>query len=577
MSALVAYFSMEIGLDPSMPTYAGGLGVLAGDTIRSAADLEVPMVAVTLLHRRGYFYQRLDEQGRQSEEPVAWPINDFIEPLDRRVTVDIDGRKVLVRAWRYQMKGVTGFVVPVYLLDTDLAENQTWDRTLTDSLYGGDAYYRLCQEVVLGFGGLRMLRALGYGDVPRFHLNEGHAALLVLALLEEHLAGSPQAHGEEVPPDVLETVRESCVFTTHTPVPAGHDQFSAELAHQVLGDRHCRRLKACGHENMLNMTELALRGSRYINGVAMKHGEVSHSLHPGYPIHSITNGVHAVTWTAPSFQALYDRHLPDWRRDQLSLRYAISIPDEDIWAAHMEAKRALVEYVNRETNAGFDRDVLTLGFARRAASYKRGTLVFHDLERLKRIAEQVGPFQIVFGGKAHPQDHDGKDIIRKIVELGDALRGKVAVAYLSNYDMILARLVCAGTDVWLNTPLPPMEASGTSGMKAAMNGVPSLSVLDGWWIEGHIENVTGWAIGDRIEACLEPKSGMDACHARALYEKLEQKVLPCFYRDRSRFIDIMRHAIAQNGAFFNTQRMVTQYLYSAYRLVGQYVRTTHQA
>lgn len=569
---LVAYFSMEIGLDPSMPTYAGGLGVLAGDTIRSAADLEVPMVAVTLLHRRGYFYQRLDEHGWQHEEPVAWPINDFLEPLEPRVVVEIEHRTVQVRAWRYQVRGVSGCVVPVYLLDTDLIENQPWDRTLTDMLYGGDQYYRLCQEVVLGFGGLRMLRALGCGDVPRFHLNEGHAALLIMALLEERLMS--RAEGKAVPSDVIEAVREQCVFTTHTPVPAGQDQFPADLAQRVLGDRRCGWLKACLPDRMLNMTELALRGSRFINGVAMKHGEVSHSLFPGYPIHSITNGVHAVTWAAPSFQALYDRHLPDWRRDQLSLRYAISIPGEEIWAAHVAAKRTLVEYVNRETNAGFDRDVLTLGFARRAAAYKRGTLVFHDLGSLKKLAENVGAIQIVFGGKAHPRDQDGKEMIHRVHEVRDALRGKIAVAYLTNYDMALAQLVCAGVDVWLNTPLPPMEASGTSGMKAAINGVPSLSVLDGWWIEGHVEEVTGWAIGDRIEACLEPKSGMDACHAAELYRKLEERVLPCFYKDHERFVDIMRHAIALNGAFFNTQRMVAQYLHNAYRMVGGYIRTS---
>ncbi len=569
---LVAYFSMEIGLDPSMPTYAGGLGVLAGDTIRSAADLEIPMVAVTLLHRRGYFYQRLDERGWQHEEPVAWPINDFCEPLDRRVAVEIENRTVHVGAWHYRVKGESGGEVSVYLLDTDIPDNQPWDRTLTDRLYGGDDHYRLCQEVVLGFGGYRMLRALGYGGIRRFHLNEGHAALLVLALLEEKLAS--RATEGAIPADLVEAVREQCVFTTHTPVPAGHDQFSADLAHRVLGDRRCSRLKACGQDQSLNMTQLALRGSRFVNGVAMKHGEVSHSLYPGYPIHSITNGVHAVMWAAPSFQTLYDRYLPDWRRDQLSLRYAISIPGEGIWAAHAEAKRALVEYVNHETNAGFDRDVLTLGFARRAAAYKRGTLIFHDIERLAKIAEQGGALQIVFGGKAHPRDQDGKETIHKIHEIRDALRGKVGVAYLANYDMSLARLVCAGADVWLNTPLPPMEASGTSGMKAAVNGVPSLSVLDGWWIEGHVEDVTGWSIGDRVEACLEPRGGMDACHAAELYRKLEEKIVPCFYRDRARFIELMRHAIALNGGFFNTQRMVAQYLHNAYRLVGDYVRQT---
>jgi len=568
--ALVAYFSMEIGLDPNMPTYAGGLGVLAGDTIRSAADLEIPMVAVTLLHRRGYFHQRLDEQGWQREEPVAWPINDFCKSVPQRVTVDIEHRTVHVAAWQFRVRGESGHEVSVYLLDTDLPENQPWDRTLTDMLYGGDDYYRLCQEVVLGIGGFRLLRMLGYGQIRRFHMNEGHAALLVLALLEEKLAS--RVHEETVPTDLIDAVREQCVFTTHTPVPAGHDQFPSDLAHRVLGDRRCAWLKACGHNHSLNMTQLALRGSRFVNGVAMKHGEVSQGLFPGYPIHSITNGVHAVTWAAPSFQTLYDRHLPDWRHDQLSLRYAINIPTQDIWNAHTEAKRALVDYVNRETNVGFDRDVLTIGFARRAAAYKRGTLIFHDVERLAMIAERVGALQLIFSGKAHPRDQDGKNLIRRIHELRDVLRGKVRVAYLTNYDMMLAKLICAGVDLWLNTPLPPMEASGTSGMKAAVNGVPSLSVLDGWWVEGHVEGVTGWSIGDRIDTCLEPSGGMDGCHAAALYDKLEQKVVPCFYKDRERFIEIMRQSIALNGGFFNTQRMMAQYLHNAYRLVGEAIR-----
>ncbi|MBS0171027.1 MAG: alpha-glucan family phosphorylase [Nitrospira sp.] len=563
--ALVAYFSMEIGLNPLMPTYAGGLGILAGDTIRSAADLGVPMVGVTLLHRRGYFYQRLDREGGQSEEPVAWAVNDFAEPLEPRVTVEVEGRPVVVRAWRYVVTGMSGQAVPVYLLDTDLPENSPWDRTITDQLYGGDARYRLCQELVLGFGGFALLQALGHDHIHRYHLNEGHAALLVLALVEAGMNGNP--HNGEVPPEVIEHVREHCVFTTHTPVPAGHDQFPADLAMQVLGKRRCELVQACQHQVALNMTLLALRGSRFVNGVAMRHGEVSHSLYPGYPIHSITNGVHAVAWAAPAFQALYDRHLPDWRYDQLSLRYAISIPRADIWEAHREAKLALIDEVNRETNAGFDRDVLTIGFARRATAYKRGTLVFHDVERLQRLGKQVGPIQFIFAGKAHPQDQAGKDMIRRI----HAMRGKLSVAYLANYDMTLARLLCAGVDVWLNTPLPPMEASGTSGMKAAMNGVPSLSVLDGWWVEGHIEGVTGWSIGEKVDACVSPAEDMEACHAAALYDKLEQRVLPCFYNERDRFIEIMTHTIAINGAFFNTQRMVGQYLRNAYRLVDQAV------
>ena len=299
----------------------------------------------------------------------------------------------------------------------------------------------------------------------------------------------------------------------------------------------------------------------------MKHGEVSRDLFPGYPIRSITNGVHAVTWAAPSFQALYDRHLPDWRRDTLSLRYAIGIPGAEMWEAHRDAKRALLEHVHRHTGTRLDEHVLTIGFARRATAYKPATLLFHDMERLRALAAEVGPLQLIFAGKAHPHDDGGKAMIRGVYEAGQALGDGIPVAYLVNYDMALARLVCAGVDVWLNTPLPPLEASGTSGMKAAMNGVPSLSVLDGWWVEGHIEGVTGWAIGGPLDPASEglaPGADVNARHAAALYDKLATSVLPCFYRDRDRFVQIMRHVIALNGAFFNTQRMVWQYLRNAY-------------
>ena len=565
---LVAYFSMEIGLDPGMPTYAGGLGVLAGDTIRTAADIHLPMVAVTLLYRSGHFFQRLDAHGMQTEEPVKWILEDFLEPLDARAQVEIEGRTVHVRAWRYRLTGQSGFQVPVYLLDTDLAENSEWDRTLTGVLYGGDLHYRLCQEVVLGIGGVRMLHALGHQQIGRFHLNEGHAALLVIGLLEEERAA--KGADQPVTPETVDAVRHRCVFTTHTPVPAGHDQFPSDMAHRVLGDRLWGWLRICGQDTVLNMTALALRCSRYINGVAMKHGEVSQSMFPGYPVHSITNGVHAATWAAPSFKTLFDRHVPDWRRDPLTLRYAVGISGSEIWEAHLAAKRRLIEFINHETNEGFDVNVLTIGFARRAAAYKRFTLLLHDIERLKAIASRVGRIQLVFAGKAHPHDHDGKEIIRCVHEARDVLRGHVPVVFLPSYDMVLAKMLCAGVDVWLNTPLPPHEASGTSGMKAAMNGVPSLSVLDGWWIEGHIEGVTGWAIGDRVEACLEPKEGMDVCHAAALYDKLEQHVVPCFYKDRDRFIEIMRHTIAINGSFFNTHRMVAQYMNDAYSVLDSY-------
>jgi starch phosphorylase len=555
---------MEIALEPAMPTYAGGLGVLAGDTIRSAADLGLGMVAVTLLHRRGYFHQRLDAEGRQTEEPVNWPISDHVERVGPRVRVEIEGRVVSVGAWRYSVPGERGDQVPVYLLDTDFPENEAGDRALTDHLYGGDARYRLCQEVVLGMGGVRLLRRLGLNRIDRFHLNEGHAALAVLALVEERLVA---AAGKS--PDVaaeLSAVRRQCVFTTHTPVPAGHDRFPSDLVRRVLGRERTERLAALGQREDLNLTDLALRGSAFVNGVAMRHGDVSQSMFPGYPIRSITNGIHPPTWASPAFRDLFDRHIRDWRHDAPSLRYAVGIPLQEIWRAHSRAKRELLTWLNRTTNAGFDRDVFTIGFARRATAYKRLTLILRDPERLAAIAAEAGPVQLIFGGKAHPADAEGKDLIRRVFEARKRLEGRVGIAYVPNLDMESGRLLVSGSDLWLNTPVPPLEASGTSGMKAALNGVPSLSVLDGWWVEGHVEGVTGWAIGvDGVDRP-EPNAGLDDRHAETLYEKLRTVILPCYYGRRERYFAIMRHAIALNASFFNTQRMLLQYLYDAYLL-----------
>jgi starch phosphorylase len=559
----VAYFSMEIALSPDMPTYSGGLGVLAGDTLRSCADLGVRVVAVTLLHRKGYFRQQLDHRGRQSEEPEAWSPERWLEPLGARVTIDIEGRPVEIRAWRYTVTGADGAQVATHLLDTDLPENAPEDRRLTDSLYGGDERHRLRQEVVLGIGGIKMLRALGFQHLDRYHLNEGHPALAILALLEERHGDPPRSHPELS--SRIEEIRRCCVFTTHTPVPAGHDKFPMDMARSVLGKRRARWLATVAEGNVLNMTNLALEGSHFVNGVAMRHGEVSKGMFPEYPIRSITNGIHPATWAAPSFSALFDHHIEDWRRDAHSLRYALGIPLEEIWEAHVRAKHALINRIHLETKATFDPEVLTLGFARRATAYKRAMLVLSDIERLARIASENGPLQVVFAGKAHPRDTEGKKIIRRIFAASESLRGDVNVIYLPSYDMALGRLLCAGSDVWLNTPVPPLEASGTSGMKAALNGVPSLSVLDGWWVEGCVEGITGWAIGkDGAEAHHREETPSDERAAESLYEKLEHTVIPCFYRDRHRFLEMMRNAIGLNGSFFNTQRMVLQYLYEAY-------------
>jgi starch phosphorylase len=554
----VAYFSMEIALDPSIPTYSGGLGILAGDTLRSAADLGVPMTAVTLVYRKGYFRQHLDERGNQSEEPDPWRPEEVLTRTEPLVTVSIEGRSVSVRAWDFRVRGVSGHEVPIYLLDTDLPENTPWDRTLTDSLYGGDGRYRLCQEVVLGIGGVEMLERLGYGGIQSYHMNEGHSALLALALLERRL-GNPHL-GTATEQD-LDAVRRQCIFTTHTPVPAGHDQFPKDLVRQILGPERTAALEGsgCFTDGTLNMTYVALKCSHYINGVAMHHPEVSRGMFPNYPIRAITNGVHAVTWTCPAFRDLYDRHFPEWRRDNLYLRYAVGIRLDEIRAAHAMAKRTLLEEIQNKTGVQLEESVMTIGFARRATAYKRASLLFTDLDRLRRIADRVGPFQIVLGGKAHFQDELGKAMIRRVFEAAALLKDKIRIVYVENYDIHWGQLLTSGADIWLNTPQRPNEASGTSGMKAALNGVPSLSVPDGWWFEGHVEGVTGWDIGQ------EEIPESPAQEVADLYNKLEQTILPMFYGCPEAYTQVMRSTIALNGSFFNTQRMVSQYLLNAFR------------
>jgi starch phosphorylase len=557
----VAYFSMEIGIDEKICTYSGGLGVLAGDTIRSAADLKVPMVAVTLLYRMGYFQQRLEADGWQREEPSSWVVEELLHEEPSRTHVQVEGRTVHLRAWRYDVKGVGGYTVPIYFLDADLPENSQWDRGLTQSLYGGDKHYRISQEVILGIGGVRMLRASGYKDINTFHLNEGHAALLTLELLDEE---AKRAGRESVIQEDADPVRNRCVFTTHTPVPAGHDKFPLDLARRVIGERNdFFGLEGVLYEgNTLNMTYLALKLSRYINGVAQKHGEVSRLMFAGYTIAAITNGVHAATWVSGPFRELFDRYIHFWRQDNFSLRYALSIPREELWIAHAESKKLLMDFVNRETGAAMDENVLTIGFARRATAYKRADLLFRDMARLKRISNEVGMIQVIYGGKAHPRDDEGKQLIKRIFRAGQELQHDIKVVYLENYNMELGAMMTSGVDLWLNTPEPPMEASGTSGMKAAMNGVLNLSVLDGWWIEGHIEGLTGWSIGEPAHG-----NGEERDHSRdapSLYDKLEHTIIPLFYRDRHRFMDMMAYSIALNGSFFNTQRMVQEYVLNAY-------------
>ena len=429
----VAYFSMEIALRNEIPTYAGGLGILAGDTMRSATDLNLPMVGISLVSRAGYFRQEIDDQGRQIEHPATWDPAQWAKPLDAKIAMLIDGRTVWVSAWLYVLEGNMGGRQPILLLDTDLNENSKEDREITHYLYGGDNTYRLKQEIVLGIGGVRLLQAIGF-TIRHYHMNEGHSSLLSLELMRRFTYSAEDVRPGELPYD-LPRVRDLCSFTTHTPVEAGHDRFSYDMVQRVLdNDFDINIIRNLAGVDSLNMTRLAMNMSEYINGVAKKHAEVSTAMFPGYKVHAITNGVHPFTWATEQFQQLYDHYLPGWCHEpQLLVRADCSISDVAIWEAHVRDKQHLIDKVKMLTGVMLKPDIPILGFARRMTAYKRPDLLFTDLERLKSIASKH-PFQIVLAGKAHPRDENGKRLIAQLFAHARDLAGSITVVYLSEYD-----------------------------------------------------------------------------------------------------------------------------------------------
>lgn len=555
----IAYFSMEIGLKAEIPTYSGGLGVLAGDTIKSAADLKIPMVAITLLYRKGYFLQHFGADGWQQERDIEWQPEKHMQLLPTKTLVTIEQRDVKIQSWLYTVKSPTGGEVPILFLDTDIPGNDQADRSITDHLYGGGLDLRLKQEIILGIGGARMLAALNFG-IKKYHMNEGHASLLTQELLNTTRVPFEELNNNNS--GKLKEVTERCVFTTHTPVEAGHDRFPYDLVERIMPPEvPIRLLKEISGENELNMTILALKLSHYINGVAKRHGEVSQNLFPGFEIHAITNGIHPFTWCSPFFVNLFDQHLPGWANEPELLVRVDNIPDEEIWENHCGAKAFFFQYIKEKTGKTLDPELLTIGFARRAATYKRGDLIFYDLERLLDIGS--GKLQFVFGGKAHPKDDEGKKVIQRIIQKAEQMHGSIEMVYLENYNMEVASYFIPGVDIWLNNPMRPLEASGTSGMKAALNGVPNFSVLDGWWIEGHIEGVTGWSIGPPPGE-IDQEVGRAAEDLEDMYHKLEHVIIPLYYKNRSGWIQVMKNAIGKNAYYFNTHVMMRRYVTDAY-------------
>jgi len=548
----IAYFSMEIALENWIKSYSGGLGVLAGDTLKSAADLQIPMLGVSILNKNGFFKQVINHAGEQVEKKDSFNYKKF-KKIKKRVKIKIANDWVTVQAWQYCLVSRDKGQLPIFFLDCDLKENKLKYRQLNLNLYGSDPEYRLMQEIILGRAGVKILSAMGYTGINKYHLNEGHAALAAIELFLNSKAKSQTKKIEEV--------QKKCLFTTHTPIKAGHDTFPISLAKELQKDFPFK-LPGLIKDAELNMTEIALYFSNYVNGVAFSHQAVSARMFPNHYIRAVTNGVHSSTWTSPEFQRLYDKYIPTWRIDSLSLRNAFNISTKEIWLAHQGAKQRLINYIYKKQKIKLDLNTFTIGFARRFTGYKRSTLLFHNMDELIRISKSAGPIQIIYAGKAHPEDPDGKAMIKEINRLKNVYSQKIKIIFLENYDLNIAKLMVAGVDVWLNTPLPPNEASGTSGMKAAHNGVPHFSTLDGWWVEGFVNRKTGWSIGER-RSTLDPKE-LNPKDAKNLYDKLENRILPRYYKQANNWRETMRYTIAINASFFNSQRMIQQYIQSAY-------------
>ena len=540
---VVGYFTAEIGLWSELHTYSGGLGVLAGDHVKSAADAEIPLVGVTLVYRKGYGRQHLDKDGVQTETYRDLDPAQHMQDTGMEISLPLDGGELWAKVWRADITGVSGHVVPVYFLDTFHPKNSEKHLELGLTLYGGDDWVRIRQEYLLGIGGLRLLDKLGL-EVDGLHLNEGHCTFALLEMLGKGWS--------------REQLAKRVLFTTHTPVPAGHDRFEWEAVEEVLGDllpADAKQLVIDAGDpeegRRISMSHLAVALSGPVNAVSNLNAWVASSMFADHHIAPITNGVHHITWTSPMMADLFDKQLPGWREDPTKLAHAGKIPTDDLAGARDVARKVLRELVQTSTGVKLDKSRLTIGFARRFATYKRANLVFSDLERLREIG--AGKIQFVFSGKAHPRDEGGKALIKSIFDSAKDLENEIPVAFLEDYSMATGLAMTGGVDIWLNNPIRPMEASGTSGMKAAMNGVPNCSILDGWWPEGCEHGVNGWAIGEADD------ERDDVRDAKNVLDVIENEVLPAWDEGDEKWCEIMRASIA-TSARFTGARMISDYL-----------------
>jgi starch phosphorylase len=529
---VVAYLSAEVGFESGLHTYSGGLGVLAGDHIKSAADIGLDLVGVTLLYREGYGRQHLDEDGNQTETYGEIDPDEFLCDTGVEISLPLDGAVLHSKVWLYRIKGL-----PTYFLDTRHPENSPEHASLANRLYGGDDATRIRQEYLLGVGGIRALQSLGH-EITGLHLNEGHCTFAMLEMLKQGWS--------------REQLSNRSLFTTHTPVPAGHDRFEWQEVEQVLGDLLPKDGRKLAGEESCSMTHLGIALAGNVNAVSNLNAWVASTMFEGTHIEPITNGVHHLTWTTPPMKEIFDEYLHGWRNDPAILAHAGKIPDAALISARQQARAVLRDLVHVSTGVELHEDRLTIGFARRFATYKRANLVFSDLERLRAIG--AGKIQFVFAGKAHPRDEGGKQLIRDIFAGAEQISDEIPVAFLEDYSMATGLAMTGGVDIWLNNPVRPMEASGTSGMKAAMNGVPNFSILDGWWPEACEHGVNGWVIGKAED------ERDDQRDVNSLYSVLENEILHAWSVGEERWAHLMRAAIA-TSARFTGARMISDYVH----------------
>ncbi|MCS6999074.1 MAG: alpha-glucan family phosphorylase [Aquificaceae bacterium] len=550
---MIAYFVMELGLEDNMPLYSGGLGTLAGDTLYSYADMDIPAVCITLLYKRGYNLQKITPHGMQLDFDALWDYKRYLKRLDVGVEVYFGEKSQKVTCWEYWVRSKGD--VRVLFLDADLEGNDPEIRKLNSKLYFDDGLYRLRQEILLGIGGYKVLKALGY-PIHVYHMNESHSAFLVVELLREY--GS------------LEEVRKRCVFTTHTPVPAGHDKFPLSMVEKELSLYNHVDWEAEAVEGNINLSLLASKYAGKVNAVSQRHMYVTQGIFPelAESVEYATNGIYHKRWIHEELRGLFDEYIPGWDENPVLLQRAYEVPSEHLLRRHNRIKSELINLINKQTDASFSDDVLTIGIARRVTPYKRNDLILRDVDKLIHIGESFGELQIVFAGKAHPKDDMGKEIIKNIFQRIKYVRERtkaVKLAFLENYGIDMAKLLVAGCDVWLNNPRRPLEACGTSGMKAGMNGVLNFSTWDGWWLEGGIEGFNGWGIGPK-PGWQDMSESKDEEDLEDLYGKLAYIIIPTYYKHRDEWVRLMKNSIATIGPYFNTHRMVSEYISKVYKI-----------